>query len=335
MAFKFHIEQAKREDIYSKVALTGSSGAGKTFTALTVATGMANKIKELTGREARIAMGNTEESRGKYYANEFNYEITNMSEDTCGFSPETFCDYIDFVVAQGFDILIIDSTTPEWEFCCDLQLKYGGDFKAWKNVTPRHNMFLRKIASSPIHLICTTRGKDQYVIEKNDNGKNQVKKLGVGGRQRDGFEYEFTCTFMLDQETNYATVQKDNTHLFDTRNHLGRLTETDGEKIIEWCNSDSAFNPKVKFTSEETENLAEDLKIKIADIKLFVDDTLANTSDSDRDTMRNTITDIIKQFVTNSKGKPSANFTLIKDIDVANNLLEELKKLTNTETKGE
>ncbi len=95
------------------------------------------------------------------------------------------------------------------------------------------------------------RGKDQYETTKDEKtGKLQVQKLGVGAKQRDGFEYEFTCTFLLDQKTNTAEVQKDNTHLFD---HEGAtlLTETHGAKIMQWANSGEGYTPVVRKSDEE------------------------------------------------------------------------------------
>lgn len=72
-------------------------------------------------------------------------------------------------------------------------------------------------------------------VEKDERGKTTVTKLGIGAKQRDGFEYEFTCSFLLDQKTNTATSQKDNTHIFEgetatllTENH-GRKNHSVGE----------------------------------------------------------------------------------------------------------
>lgn len=109
-------------------------------------------------------------------------------------------------------------------------------------VTPRHNRFINSIADSPIHIIATMRGKDQYETSKDDRGKVTVQKLGVGAKQRDGFEYEFTCTFLLDQKTNTAEVEKDNTHLFE---NIGPkvLDENDGRKIYQWANSGEGYTP--------------------------------------------------------------------------------------------
>ena len=71
------------------------------------------------------------------------------------------------------------------------------------------------MAYSPIHIISTMRGKDQYELDKDDRGKVTVKKLGVGAKQRDGFEYYFTTTFLIDRDSHMAKCEKDNTHIFE------------------------------------------------------------------------------------------------------------------------
>ena len=62
----FQVRKAKREKIYTKIALLAPSGGGKTYGSLRLATGMAEEIKNETGKEARILMGNTEAKRGLY-----------------------------------------------------------------------------------------------------------------------------------------------------------------------------------------------------------------------------------------------------------------------------
>lgn len=111
-------------------------------------------------------------------------------------------------------------------------------------VTPRHQKFIDAIAESPIHIIATMRGKDQYETTKDEKtGKLNVQKLGVGAKQRDGFEYEFTCTFLIDQKTNTSEPQKDNSHIFEGQGAI-LLTEKHGEQLIKWANSgeEPAFN---------------------------------------------------------------------------------------------
>lgn len=250
----FQIQEAKRELIWAKIALMAPSGGGKTYSSLRLATGMLRKLKEL-GKEGngKILMANTEVSRGRYYANEFKYDIVDIAAPH---NPEKYVDLINFAVKMNYPILIIDSSSHEWEGkggCLELHQQAGGTFQSWAKVTPRHDKFISAIADSEIHIIATMRGKDQYEIEKTD--KVNVKKLGVGAKQRDGFEYEFSVTFNIDQRTNMATPQKDNTHLFENEGDV-KLSEKHGEQIVEWASSGEGFTPAVRqdkvkvFTSE-------------------------------------------------------------------------------------
>lgn len=246
----FTIKKAERKNVYVKIALMGSSGSGKTYSGLRMATGMVEEIKRKTGKDAKIAFISTEGSRGYYYANEFDYDIIDL---TAPFSPERYIERIDFVVSEGYDVLIIDSTSHEWEGkggCLELHARAGGRYQDWAKVSPRHDKFIESIANSKIHLIATMRGKDQYDMTKDSNGKTSVQKLGVGAKQRDGFEYEFTCTFNIDQKTNIAETQKDNTHIFDSEADT-LLTEVHGAKLIQWATGDEGFNVEVKKAQEE------------------------------------------------------------------------------------
>lgn len=306
----FTIEKAVRKKIYTKLALMSPSGGGKTYSSLRIATGMAAEIEKITGKKAKIMMANTEAERGYYYANEFNYDIVNIEAPH---NPEKYVDLINFAVQQGYDILIIDSSSHEWEGkggCLELQQQAGGTYQSWAKVTPRHNKFIEAIASSPIHIIATMRGKDQYELEKDERGKTNVKKLGVGAKQRDGFEYEFTCTFLIDQQTNMAKSQKDNTHIFE-KDPETILTEEHGRKIIQWANSgDVPFEPvKREETASATEDLA---SIQENIVKLCVE--LGGTGNEQ-------LMSVLKQYSKN--GNPKA----IKELDKAKECYENVKAL--------
>ena len=249
------IKKAVREQIYTKIALMAPSGGGKTYSSLRLATGMAREIEKETGKKAKILMGNTEESRGYYYADEFDYDIVDIDAPH---NPEKYVELINLAVDNGYDILIIDSSSHEWEGkggCLDIQQQAGGTYQAWSRITPRHQKFIEAISNSPIHIIATMRGKDQYEMVKDEKtGKSAVQKLGVGAKQRDGFEYEFTCTFLIDQKTNAAETQKDNTHIFEGQGST-ILTEKHGEEIIKWANSGekrTVKKPVIKQAIPET-----------------------------------------------------------------------------------
>lgn len=255
----FQVKKAKREKIYPKIAIIAPSGGGKTYGGLRLATGMAEEIEKETGKKARILMGNTESKRGLYYANEFDYDIVDLDAP---YNPEKFVELIEFAVDEGYDILIIDSSSHEWEGkggCLELQQQAGGTYQSWAKVTPRHQKFINAIADSPITIIATMRGKDQYEMSKDERGRASVQKLGVGAKQREGFEYEFTCTFLIDQKTNTAEVQKDNTHIFDSEGPT-ILTEAHGAKIMKWANSGEGYTPVVRHEEPTPEETADELK---------------------------------------------------------------------------
>jgi hypothetical protein len=320
----FQVKKAERKKIFTKVALMGASGGGKTFSSLRLAKGMAAEIERQTGKKAKILLANTELERGYYYANEFDYDIVDIEPPH---EPETYVNLIEFAVKEGYDILIIDSSSHEWEGkggCLEIQQKLGGRYQDWGKVTPRHDRFINAIAESQIHIIATMRGKDQYVMNQDDkNNRTKVEKVGVGAKQRDGFEYEFTCTFLLDQKTNTAEPFKDNTHIFENEPAV-KLTEEHGKKIIQWANTSKLEPEKKKVTTPapasssapvDSVTEGETLESVIKDI----DNKARSLSTSGID--KGTIADAIK------KHHKNANYNSIKDIEVAKNVLNELNGL--------
>lgn len=311
----FKVEKAVREKIYTKVALMAPSGGGKTYSALRLATGMKEELEKISGKKCKILLANTEGARGRYYANEFDYDIIDLVEP---FHPEQFIEAIQFAIDEKYDILIMDSTSPEWDGkggCLELQQKAGGTYQAWGKVTPRHDAFINSLATSPIHLIATMRGKDQYEIEKDDRGKTSVKKLGVGAKQRDGFEYEFTCTFTVDQKTHMAEPQKDNTHIFENDNAT-LLTEVHGRKIIKWANTSDIEPTRPQFMATAATPDEDITAIKKEIVQLCT--SLGGTKNEELMTT-------LKVYVAN--GNPNA----IKDAAKAKECLEKIKAIKPVE----
>ena len=254
---KFVVQKAVREKIYPKIALMGASGCGKTYSALRMATGMKARYEEMTGEKWTIIFGNTEGSRGRYYANEFEYDIVDLEAP---FNPELFVDFLEYVEKLNNVILILDSTSHEWDGkggCLELHGNAGGRYQDWAKITPRHDKFINKMASISVPMIATMRGKDAYNMTQDEKGKTKVEKVGVGAKQRDGFEYEFTATFMLDQKSNMAEHFKDNTHIFD-REGVVILSESYGAKIVDWANS-SSEEPKKQPVGDELKDLLNEI----------------------------------------------------------------------------
>lgn len=240
--------KAKKEKIWTKVLLGGSSGSGKTYSALRLATGLARKC----GSE--IAAVDTEAGRIRYYANEFEFSDMQLTEP---FTPEKYISAIEDAVNSGFKVLIIDSISHEWNYCVDIHDKMpGNSWTNWSKVTPRHDAFMEKILQAPIHIIATVRGKDEYVLEEK-NGKQTPKKVGLGFKQRDGVEYNYTATFNIAQDTHIAEATKDNTHIFEGRYEV--LTEKDGEALYDWANAGEEFALNIPKAQSDIIALATEL----------------------------------------------------------------------------
>lgn len=288
MAITF--QKAKREQIWLKVLLAGPSGSGKTYSALRLASGIAKECN------SRIAAIDTENGRIRYYANEFDFDDIQFEAP---FTPENYIEAIDAAVDGGYKVLVIDSATHEWDYCLDIHNKMpGNSYTNWGKITPRHDAFMEKMLQSPIHIISTVRGKDEYVLEEK-NGKQTPKKVGLGYKQRDGIEYNYTCTFNIAQDTHIASVTKDNTHLFEDKYDI--LTERDGKALFDWANSGEAPAPK-KVTPKKAEASIESV---IAEIKAVVEE---KTNDGiSRDVISSTIKSVAG----------SANYNKITDVEVA------------------
>lgn len=234
-------QKAKKEKVWTKVLLGGASGSGKSYSALRLATGLAKKAN------SRIAAIDTEAGRIRYYANEFDFDDLQLEEP---YTPQKYIDAINQAIDGDYKVLIIDSISHEWNYCVETHDKMpGNSYTNWQKITPMHNQFMEKVLQCPMHVIATVRGKDEYVLEEK-NGKQTPKKVGLGYKQRDGVEYEYTVTFNIDQDTHVSSVSKDNTHIFEGRFEV--LTEKDGEALYDWANSGEAPKPKpVPITKPE------------------------------------------------------------------------------------
>lgn len=295
-------QKAKREQVWLKVLLSGASGSGKSYSALKMATGIAKKCN------SGIAYIGTEGSRNKYYANEFDYDLLELEEP---FECEKYMAAIDEAVNAGYKVLIIDSMTHEWKWLNDIHDKMpGNSFTNWGNLKPRHHKFMDKVLNSPIHIIATARGKDDWVLE-DKNGKQVPKKVGMGQQQDKDISYEYTVSLMISQDTHVASADKDNTHLFDGKYEV--ITEKDGEKLYDWANQGEKPTPKVQSPTY-TEAVANDVDI-LKDVKkeiISLCTQLGGTKNGD-------LMATLKSYV------PSGNPNAITDINIAKEVLSKLK----------
>jgi hypothetical protein len=221
------LRQAQRKQAKIKLALQGTSGCGKTYSALLLASGITEYNK--------IAVIDTENHSADLYAHLGDYNVLQLSKP---FTPERYIKAIEICEQAGMEVIIIDSITHEWEGSggiLDLHGNMAGNsFTNWSKITPRHNAFVQKILESSSHIISTIRTKSDYTLT-DKNGKMVPEKVGLKGIQRDGIDFEFTIVFDLDIKHN-AVASKDRTGLFMDKPE-SVITPEYGKRILQWCDA--------------------------------------------------------------------------------------------------
>lgn len=231
------IRKAERRKAKLRLGIAAPSGAGKTYSALLMALGIGGKI----------GLIDTEHGSGDLYAHLGEYDVIGIE------APYTIKKYVEAIAAfeqAGYTTIIVDSLSHAWAGDGGLLDKQGkmadrgtNSFAAWRTITPEHNNLVDAMLKSPCHIIATMRAKQEYVLETNDKGKQQPKKVGLAPVQREGMEYEFTV--MLDVDMNHiASASKDRTSLFDGQ--YFKINKDTGSKLLEWLEMGSeapVFDP--------------------------------------------------------------------------------------------
>ena len=299
--------KAKREKVWLKIQIGGPSGSGKSYSALLLATG----IEKHTG--GGIAFISSEKSRTLYYADKFDYDVLELDD----YSPEKYINAIDEAIDSGYKVIIIDSTSHEWQWLNDVHSNMkGNSFQNWNPLKSRHKKFMNKILSCPAHVITCARGKTEWALEDKD-GKKVPVKLGLGNEGDKQADFEYTVSFALAQGTHVASVDeggKDNTGLFDGRYEV--LTARHGEILYEWANAGELPPSQPKEIPEPIDAsvvAADELKSIKAEIVTLAKSLAVNDKE--------TVVATIKKYAPN--GNPNG----IKDISVAQQLLADLKTL--------
>lgn len=267
---------AERKQARLRIGLSGTSGSGKTMSALRLAYGICKDW-------SKVFFIDTENGSGEWYV-DWNKkgpdgEMVNIGKYQyvrleAPFTPEKYIEAIEGAQAEGAQVIIIDSITHEWEGKGGLLEVHanmpGNSFTNWKTITPRHNKFIQAILESKAHTITGVRRKQDYAMEQSDQGKTTVRKLGLKEITREGWEYELLVNFEL-ETNNLATASKDRTSMFKGEPPI-LLNEKVGEQLINWANSGRSFEEvekeekeKVKKNIEETRKQFKellDMKVK-------------------------------------------------------------------------
>ena len=236
--------KATRKKAKLRLAITGPSGSGKTLGALMIAKGLGGRIAVLDTEHGSASLYSQPMTlkNGKVFTPP-DFDALELSPP---YSPERYIQAIKAAQAAGYQTLVIDSTTHEWNGsggCLEIneeqaRAKFRGNtWSAWNETTPRHRAFIDAMLQADMHIIATGRSKTE-TAQTEENGRKKVVRLGMKTEQRDGFEYEFTAVLDLVHDGHYAAASKDRTGLFtgDSR----PLSESTGAEILHWLESGEA-----------------------------------------------------------------------------------------------
>jgi len=195
-------KKAIKANEWARIALFGPSGSGKSYTALALATSLA--------QGGKVAAIDTERGSLRLYADIFEFDMVELNY----FDPQHYIDAIVTAAEEGYSALVIDSLSHAWnneggilDIVTKEEARIGNSFRAWGTKgTPMQNLLIGEILKAPLHIIVTMRAKHDYLVES-DGKKTRIKKVGLSPVQRDDVEYEFTIVGRMDMDNTMHIVK--------------------------------------------------------------------------------------------------------------------------------
>lgn len=245
-----HFEEFTRKGTSVLICLFGFSGCGKTLSAINIATGLGGKTFFL----------DTETGRGRVYAGDakgFTY-----GELTPPFTPERYVSALRQIQRGGFDNLIIDSGSHEWDGLGGMLEIADGNKVAglgkW-SVKSRHKTFMGTLMASRMNVIICLRAKDKYVQE--GRGKDaEIYTDGFVAIQERNFKYDMMIQLPM-PEDGQGRYSMDRKAGFKCPRDLlpafeeGKQINFDvGVKIAEWIKTGEPMDEilrQLKFDAQE------------------------------------------------------------------------------------
>jgi hypothetical protein len=174
-------QKAERIQKKLRLAITGLSGSGKTYSALALASHLGKKV----------AVIDTENNSSTLYAEYFDFDVCNLGQ----FHPNKYIEAITFAGDAGYDVIVVDSLSHVWNEILNI---VGGNYNNWAKVRPLEDQLKQAMLRSPSHIIVTMREKADYVDGTSKTGKATKVKAGTKPVMSDGIEYEFDIAGQMD-----------------------------------------------------------------------------------------------------------------------------------------
>ncbi len=238
-----NIRPATRGQSKAIIGIAGTSGSGKTYTALLIARGMVSKASE-------IGFLDTENKRGSLYADILDGQFM-IGDLYPPFSPKRYSDAIREFQESGAKVLVIDSVSHEWEGeggCDDIANSKIGKMQNWIGAKREHKGFMNTLLQCNMHIICCIRAREKTDFK---DPKNPVS-LGIQPVCEKNFMFEMTASLLMENEGKKQTFLKMPEFL---RNSFGNGTSylgiDTGKKILQWINEGEKEDPEVTRVKSE------------------------------------------------------------------------------------
>lgn len=254
---------AVRDDTSLLIAIAGASGSGKTFSALTMATGLA--------QGEPIYAIDTEAKRMLHYADQFKFKHMDMKPP---FTPEAYIAAIQKAEKAGAKVIIIDSTSDEYEGVGGLQEMHDDEVArlarkpydklegweidkfnapAWKVPKTRHKTRLMSpLRQVRAYIIFCLRAEEKIKFvkvldERTNREKTAIESAGWVPICEKRFMYEMTMSFTVTPDNPgvpliengqavHGKIQSQHLPFFPTGQ---RVTADCGRQLRAWARGES------------------------------------------------------------------------------------------------
>jgi hypothetical protein len=244
MTTAYEIVPATREGLYSKTAITGPAGAGKTMLMLYL-------LHALAPEAGKRLVIDCERGRSRKYVgvNGWQFDILRPVE----FSPASLVEILGIAASRGYQAVGIDGWSQYWSgtggmleqvdksAAANRGDKFGG---GWKSERPKERRMLDAILAAEFHIVSTMRVKTDYVqdeIQRNGQTVKTYKKVGMKPEQREGIDYEFDLVLAVDTD-HTMTVEKTDMVTIPDGATWDRAGEEFSQLVVEFC--DEGIRPK-------------------------------------------------------------------------------------------
>lgn len=221
------IRAAERPKMHGRAMLSGPSGAGKTWTGLSMATHLALAEE----RPGSILVIDTERESALTYADVFAFEHLPWRPP---YDPGELSDAL-AELGDRYAVVMVDSLSKFWRGKGGTLDIADGKFGGWKSARPVQDTLVESILAVPGHMLLCVRSKMEYLAEGGFNGSKQtVTKVGLAPIQDDELVYEVNIALDIDLE-HRITVTKSRTPAVPVgRMYPAGMEKKAAEDYAEW-----------------------------------------------------------------------------------------------------